>query len=117
MSTSETILERKSRGCRMDPLAQSVVEKIAAVMHPEKIYLFGSRAAGIAGPESDVDILLLYAGEESSREIRLKTHRLFRKPSFSLDVFVLTPDEFEAQRRVPNTLAREVSETGILCYG
>jgi len=108
---------RCSGNAPIDPVADRVVKIIAAKVRPEKIYLFGSRASGKAGPESDVDVLLLCSGIESSREIRLKTHRLFRHPSFSLDVFVLSPDEFETQRRVANTLAREVSETGILCHG
>jgi len=115
MSTNAAILEQKTVDRQIDPVAERVVEKIAAEVRPEKIYLFGSRASGVAGPESDVDILLVHAGEETPREIRLKTHQLFPRPSFSLDVFVLSSNEFEAQRRVPNTLAREVSETGILC--
>lgn len=104
-------------GSSLDPIAGRVVATIAAAVRPEKIYVFGSRASGTAGPESDVDVLLVYSGRESPRDIQLKTQRLFRKPAIPLDVFVLTPDEFESQKRVANTLAREVSETGILCHG
>jgi uncharacterized protein len=102
-------------GSMLDPVAKRVVETIAAEVRPERIYLFGSRAAGNAGPECDVDVLLVCSGDETSREIRLKTHRLFRNPAVPLDVFVMSPDEFESQKRVANTLAREVSETGIRC--
>lgn len=102
---------------KIDAVAGAVVRKIAAEVRPDKIYLFGSRASGTGGPESDVDVLLVCSGKESPREIRLKTHRLFSHPSFSLDVFVLSRDEFEAQKRVANTLAREASESGILCHG
>ena len=101
----------------LDPVAERVVARIAAEVRPEQIYLFGSRAVGNAEPESDVDVLLVYSGSESPREVQLKTHRLFSKPAIALDVFVMTPDEFETQKRVANTLAREVSETGILCHG
>lgn len=100
-----------------DPEARRVVERIAAKMHPEKIYLFGSRATGNAGLESDVDVLLVYSGPESPRAIGVQAQRLFRKPVVSLDVFVMSPDQFESQKRVANTLAREVFETGILCHG
>jgi len=99
----------------LDPVAGRIVEKIAAEVCPEKLYLFGSRAAGTADPESDVDVLLVHSGRESPREVQLKTHRLFPRPEVALDVFVMTPEEFESQKRVANTLAREVSETGILC--
>lgn len=99
----------------LDPVAGRIVEKIAAEVCPEKLYLFGSRAAGTADPESDVDVLLVHSGRESPREVQLKTHRLFPRPEVALDVFVMSPEEFESQKRVANTLAREVSETGILC--
>ena len=101
----------------VDPMVQQIVETIAQRLNPEQIYLFGSRAVGTAGPESDIDVLLVHAGKESDRELRLKTHRLFSRPAFSLDVFVLSRDEFDSQKQVANTLAREVLETGILCYG
>ena len=101
----------------LDPVAGRVVETIAAEIRPERIYLFGSRAAGTADPESDVDVLLVHSGRESPREVQLKAHRLFPRPEVALDVFVMTPAEFESQKRVPNTLAREVLETGILCHG
>ena len=100
-----------------DSVAGRVVATIAAEIRPERIYLFGSRASGTAGPESDVDVLLVYAGKEAPREVQLKAQRLFRKPAIPLDVFVLSPEEFESQKRVANTLAREVSETGIRCHG
>ena len=101
----------------LDPVAGRIVEKIAAEVCPEKLYLFGSRAAGTADPESDVDVLLVHSGRESPREVQLKAHRLFQRPEVAIDVFVMTPAEFESQKRVANTLAREVSETGILCHG
>jgi len=101
----------------MDELVKSVVESIARAVKPERIILFGSRAAGNPAPQSDIDLLLVCSGPRTKREIRLQTHRLFDRPQFSLDVFVLTSEEFEAQKKVANTLAREVSETGIVCYG
>ncbi len=100
-----------------DPLARQVVSTVVSAIRPARIYLFGSRAEGAARPESDVDLLLVHSGSETPREIRLKTHRLFHDPVIPIDVFVLSPDEFEKQKHVPNTLAREVYERGILCHG
>ena len=102
---------------KIDAVAEAVVKKIAASVRPDKIFLFGSRASGTADAESYVDVLLVYSGAESPREIRIRTHRLFSRPAVALDVFVMSPDQFESQKRVANTLAREVSETGILCHG
>lgn len=112
---SQKLSSEALKGMQTDPIAGRVVATIAAEIRPQQIYLFGSRATGQAGPESDVDVLLVHAGRESPREVQLKTHRLFPRPEVALDVFVMTPEEFESQKRVANTLAREVSETGILC--
>jgi len=100
-----------------DPLVMKVVERIAKSLRPDKIILFGSRAKGTADPGSDIDLLIIYSGPRSKREVQVAIHQLFEHPDFSLDVFVLTPDELESQRRMANTLAREATERGIVCYG
>ena len=101
----------------MDKLAQRVIKKISTEVNPRRLFLFGSRAKGQASSESDVDVLLLCESGQNKRELQLKIHRLFPAPDFSLDAFVLTEDEFEKQKNVANTLAREVSENGFVCYG
>lgn len=100
-----------------DPLVESVVHKIREAIQPEKIILFGSRANGTARPDSDIDLVIVYSGERSKRDLQLSIHRLFAHPDFSMDVFILTPEELATQCRIANTLAREVSEHGIVCYG
>jgi len=101
----------------MDPLVAKVVGKIAQSVRPDRIILFGSRARGEGREDSDIDLLVVYSGPRSKRELQVGIHRLFPHPEFSMDVFVLTPQELEEQKRIANTLAREVSERGIVCYG
>jgi len=100
-----------------DPLVDKVVQKIATSIRPEQIILFGSRACGAAGEASDIDLVVVYSGAKSKRELKLEIHRLFPHPDFSMDVFVLSPEELESRKRIANTLAREVSERGVVCYG
>ena len=100
-----------------DSVVDSVVKRISQAVRQEKVFLFGSRASGHARNDSDIDLLLLCPGTRDKRQIRLAAHRLFEHPKFSLDIFVLTPQEFEEQKKVANTLAREVFQTGRLCYG
>ncbi len=101
----------------MDALVEKITRTIAEAIRPDKIILFGSRARGTATPESDVDLVVVYSGPKSKRDVRLSVHRLFDHPDFSLDLFVLSPQEMERQKKVANTIAREVSERGVICYG
>jgi len=100
-----------------DPLVQRVVKRIAEAIQPTQIILFGSRATGAARPDSDLDLLIVYSGAKSKREGELEVQRLFPLRDFSMDLFVLTPEELETYRHVANTLAREVTERGVVCYG
>ena len=99
-----------------DLLVDRIVRRIADAIHPEKIILFGSRATGTARSDSDVDLLIVYSGRKQKRDLALEIHRLFERPDFSMDLFVMTPAELESQRQVANTLAREVSERGLVYY-
>jgi predicted nucleotidyltransferase len=101
----------------MDALVERVTKTIAEAIHPDKIILFGSRANGTATEESDIDLVVVYSGAKTKREVRLSVHRLFDHPDFALDLFVFSPEEMERQRIFANTIAREVSERGVVCYG
>jgi len=103
--------------CNMDPLVERVVRRIARSVKPERVILFGSRASGDARQDSDIDLVVVYSGPKTKRQVQIGIHRLFSNPDFSMDVFVLTPEELESQKTIPNTLAREVSERGVVCYG
>jgi uncharacterized protein len=100
-----------------DPVVKHVVKIIAEAIHPQKIILFGSRAKGTARPDSDLDLVIIYAGEKSKRQIKLDIHRLLEPASLPMDLFVLSPEELLRQRHVANTLAREIAEKGVTVYG
>ena len=42
-----------------DPTLADLLRRLEAAYEPERVYLFGSRARGEAGPDSDYDILLV----------------------------------------------------------
>ncbi|NQS98383.1 MAG: nucleotidyltransferase domain-containing protein [candidate division Zixibacteria bacterium] len=98
-------------------LLDEIVRCIAEAVHPERIILFGSRVRDKSRPDSDYDLVVVYDGPYSKRELDLKIRRLFRPPEFSLDLFILSSTEMERFKHVANTLEREVSENGIVLYG
>lgn len=101
----------------MDALVEKITRKIAATIRPDKIILFGSRAKGTATPDSDVDLVVVYSGPKSKREVELEIEDLFLYRDFSMDVIVMRPEDIESFKGVANTLAREVSERGVVYFG
>ncbi|MBI5636697.1 MAG: nucleotidyltransferase domain-containing protein [Nitrospinae bacterium] len=62
----------------VDALVERVTNRIAEAIHPDKIILFGSRANGTATEESDIDLVVVYSGPKTTREV----HRLFLRRDF-----------------------------------
>lgn len=52
-----------------EQLLARIVERLAECYHPLRIYLFGSAARGEAGPDSDLDILVVLP-DDAPAELR-----------------------------------------------
>lgn len=111
------ILKMVQTGTVKDPVVERVVRRIVDDLHPTRIILFGSRARNEARSSSDIDLLLIYDGPLSKREVKLRVLDLFDLGDIPLDVFVLSSEEWIRLKPVANTLAREADETGIVCHG
>jgi predicted nucleotidyltransferase len=101
----------------MDIQLKEIVDRIVANIAPVKIFLFGSRARGDARPDSDYDIAVVYDGEISKHDLKYRLYKLFIHFNSSIDICVLTSDELEKQKHVATTLAREITENGIVVFG
>ena len=100
-----------------DRLVEDVVHKIADVVQPDQIILFGSRARGDAHPDSDIDLLILYNGPLSKQDVKLHIRREFPYPDFSMDLFVLSKEEYKRQQKIVSTIGYAAKREGIVCYG
>jgi predicted nucleotidyltransferase len=112
------LLQTPDRGAELskNPQIMNVIHQIVDHIQPERIFIFGSHAKGLSNAESDLDLLVIYSGPLSKREVQLAIRLLFPEPNFGMDIFVMCPQQFDQQRHVPNALAREVAATGIVCY-
>jgi predicted nucleotidyltransferase len=80
-----------------DVLAE-MVRRIVEVARPDRIVLFGSAARGDAGPDSDLDVLVVKAGVSHRRRLAQEIYgRLVGIPR-AIDVLVVTPDDIERLR-------------------
>lgn len=97
---------------------QQVRDRIVEACRPRRIYLFGSAASGEAGPESDLDLLVVTELEEGKRphEKAGEIRRLFDGWLVGFDIVVQTPEEFARTRNRPGHIATTAARTGKLLY-
>ena len=102
-----------------DELLQRMTTALVEAADPEQVILFGSHARGEAGPDSDIDLIVVEAepfGPE--RNVRLEEARLRRAlPSFdvSVDILVFSRDDVDYWRDSLNhVLARALREGKVL---
>lgn len=98
-------------------LLEYIVQKIVVAINPQKIILFGSLARGDVGLESDLDLFIVYDGDENERLVRRKIDLLFWGREFGMDILVSRPEEVEMriQSREPFYLYH-IAQDGKLVY-
>jgi predicted nucleotidyltransferase len=95
---------------------QQAVDRIAARFHPDKIILFGSRARGQAGPDSDADLLVVMSVDGSKRQQAVQIDLALEGIPIPIDLIVVTPEEVEKYRDVTGTIIREAVREGQVLY-
>ncbi len=93
-----------------------MVRRIVRDFHPERVILFGSHARGEAGPDSDVDLLVVmpFKGMKHKKqvEIRVALHDI-RVP---IDIIVTSPEEFAWRQNVVGTIEYPAVKEGKVLY-
>jgi len=100
-----------------DPALGEIVRRIANAYHPQQIYLFGSKARGDAGPDSDYDLLVVVP-DDAPRELRGSklAYRSLWGTGTAADVLVCTRSYFQARRHLKTSLPGTVAREGKLLY-
>jgi uncharacterized protein len=100
-----------------DPVLGEMVHRLVDSLHPEQIYLFGSRARSEATPESDYDLMIIVptATLPSYRRNQLAFRVLCGIPT-SKGVIVVTRQEFEQKKNVVCSLPATVLREGKILY-
>lgn len=93
-----------------------MVQRIVGRFHPEKIILFGSYARGDAGPDSDVDLLVVMHVQGSRRQKATEIDLALADRRIPLDLLVVTPEQFERDRDVIGTVIRPAALEGKVLY-
>lgn len=99
-----------------DRQIKKAVSLIVSRFLPDKIILFGSFARGNAGPDSDLDLLVVMPVTGSRREKAVEIGVALHNIAVAKDVVVVTPQEFEWRKDVVGTIERPAARQGKVLY-
>jgi predicted nucleotidyltransferase len=94
-----------------------MVQRIAERFRPEQVILFGSHARGEAGPDSDVDLLVVMPFEGTARDKALAIRQALHDILVPLDVIVTSPEDFAWRKDVIGTIEWPAAREGKVLYG
>lgn len=100
-----------------DSKLSEIVQRLVDALEPERIYLFGSRARGDAGADSDYDVLVVVSHSDIPAHRRDQwAYRALKGIGVAKDVLVWTREEFESRSSVVSSLPATVLREGRLLY-
>jgi predicted nucleotidyltransferase len=100
-----------------DPALAEIVRRLVAAHHPARLYLFGSKARGDDGPDSDYDILMVVdADAEPAYRRAQRAYATLAGVSTAVDIVVWTRDAFDERLHLKASLPATVVREGKLLY-
>jgi len=95
---------------------REAIEKIAQVVHPEKVILFGSFAYGHPTPDSDVDLLVIMESEQNAHIRSAQVSEILYPRPFPVDLIVRTPQEVAERLALGDCFFQEIMTKGKVLY-
>jgi uncharacterized protein len=94
-----------------------IIERLIEAYEPERIYLFGSKARGDHGPDSDFDLLVVVSDRAppDRRRSRL-AYEVLRGTGTAADVLVWSHSAFESRLHLAASLPAAVMREGKLLH-
>ncbi len=96
----------------MDEIITRVIDRIITVASPTRIILFGSAARGDAGPDSDLDLLVVVPPDRHRRKTAQAIYRNLVDIGSAVDVVVVTTEDLERYRDDPGMVIHNAVEEG-----
>ena len=101
---------------KREKMINEMVNRIVRHFDPEKIILFGSHARGQAGPDSDVDLLIVMSVEGSKREKQIEIRAALHDIRLAKDVIISRVEEFEWRKDIVGTIEYPAFKEGEVLY-
>jgi predicted nucleotidyltransferase len=94
-----------------------IVERLVGAYQPERIYLFGSKARGDAGPDSDFDLMIVVADTAPPERQRGRlAYECLWGTGTGADVLVWPKGRFDERASVRASLPATILREGRLLY-
>ena len=94
-----------------------LLDRVVAYFQPRRVILFGSVARGEAGPDSDIDLLVVVDDDTLAEKVTIRAGRESRrgypKPA---DVFPVRESTFQRKCGIAGTLPRAAVLDGVVVY-
>jgi hypothetical protein len=95
-----------------------LLDPVVAYFKPQRVILFGSTARGEAGPDSDIDLLVIVDDDTPPEKLTFRagyeSRRSYRNGA--ADVFACREATFRTKRRIAGTLPYEAARDGVVVY-
>ncbi|MBM3269810.1 MAG: nucleotidyltransferase domain-containing protein [Candidatus Sericytochromatia bacterium] len=110
--------EAEGASRRLGPdVLDAIVARVVRAAEPERVILFGSAARGSMGPNSDVDLLVVKAGQYDKWRVMDDIYHSLLGVGQAVDVVVVTPEEVERYGRTHCLVIKPALEEGRVVYG
>ena len=102
---------------RRDTVLAEAVRRLTDAYRPERVYLFGSKARGDAGPDSDYDLMLVMPDDAPAerRNGRL-AYEVLWPTGTAADVLVWRRSQFDSRTHLKASLPATILREGQLLY-
>jgi len=97
-------------------IISGIVNRIAASINPDKIFLFGSYANGHANDDSDIDLLVVKDTFEPKFKRSIEIQRLLIGSKLPVDILVYTNEEFEKEKSINYSFVNSAIQGAQLMY-
>ncbi|MFQ5658706.1 MAG: nucleotidyltransferase domain-containing protein [Candidatus Methylomirabilales bacterium] len=102
---------------RTDPTLGEIVRRLVKAYQPERIYLFGSKARGEQGPDSDYDLMVIVPDSAPPERRRSQlAYQVLWGSRTAGDVLVWTRERFDSRLHLKASLPATVAREGRLLY-
>jgi predicted nucleotidyltransferase len=96
---------------------RELLDTVVAYFAPQRVILFGSAARGDAGPDSDIDLLVVVDDDTPPEKATLAAGYAARGSyRRAADVIPIRRSVFERKRRIVGSLASAAATEGLVVY-